>query len=135
MTNKAESEVHETMAAINRAWRENRPTQMQAYLHPGITMVLPKFSGTLIGADKIIASFVEFCTNARVLQHEESDEQTQLMGDVAFVNYRFNVLYERATYRERSIGRDIWAFRHSNGKWLAIWRTMVDLKEVRETKS
>jgi hypothetical protein len=134
MMGKLESEVHETMAAINRAWRENRPSDMQPCLHPEVTMVLPNFSGVLIGTDKLIASFVEFCTNARVLEYKETDEQIQVVHDVAFVNYRFSVLYERGTYRERSVGRDIWAFRHSDGKWLAIWRTMVDLKEVRETK-
>ncbi len=33
MTNKPESYVHETMAVINRAWRENRPSEIQPHLH------------------------------------------------------------------------------------------------------
>ncbi len=129
MSTKSESEVHETMAAVNHAWRENRPSEMRSHLHPDVTMVLPGFSGMIVGADRLITGFEEFCTNARVLEYEETDEQIQVVDNVAFISFRFNMLYERSAYRERSIGRDVWVFQRSNGRWHAIWRTMVDLKE------
>jgi hypothetical protein len=129
--NKPESEVHLTMAAINRSWYENRPSEMRPYLHPDITMILPGFSGMVAGRDILLSSFVEFCSNARVLEYNESDEQIQIIGNTAFINYRFDMLYERATYRERSTGRDVWAFVRLNKKWLAVWRLMTELKEDR----
>lgn len=134
MNNDNESKLHETMAAINRAWRENRPSEMRAYLHPDITMVFPGFSGKATGIDDMIGGFEEWCANARVIEYEESDEQVQVIGNIGFVSFRFDMLYERATYRERSTGRDIWVFERSDRKWLAIWRTMVDLKEERTTR-
>jgi hypothetical protein len=130
--NNLTSEVHDAMAAINRAWRENRPLEMQSYLHPGVTMVLPGFSGTVAGKDVLLASFVEFCSTARVLEYKESDEQIQVIGHVALVSFRFDMLYERSSYRERSTGRDIWAFEYIAGNWMAIWRTMVELQETRD---
>jgi len=126
------SEVHEAMAAINRAWRENHPMEMQSFLHPDITMALPGFSGTIAGRDALLASFVEFCSNARVLEYKESDEQAHVIGETAIVNFRFNMLYERTSYRERSTGRDIWAFQRQGGRWLAVWRTMIDLNAERQ---
>lgn len=86
-----------------------------------------------MGKGLLLAGFIEFCSNARVLEYKESDEQIQVIGDIAFASFRFDMLYERALYRERSTGRDIWAFKQSDGKWLAVWRMMVDLKEDRET--
>jgi hypothetical protein len=131
MSNEVSS-VRQSMAAINRSWRENRPKEMGPYLHPDITMILPGFTGVITGRDALLASFVEFCSGARVLDYEESDEQIQVIGDSAFVSYRFMMVYERPSYREKSTGRDIWAFQKQEGHWLAVWRTMVDLRGERE---
>ena len=127
------SEVRVVMAAINRAWRENHPKEMQPFLHPDITMALPGFSATVAGRDVLLSSFAEFCSNARVLQYDETDEQAHVIGDTAIVSFRFTMLYERASYRERSTGRDIWVFQRQNGRWLAVWRTMIDLKDERQS--
>jgi hypothetical protein len=107
---------------------------MAPYLHPNVTMVLPRFAGAIVGAETLVASFEEFCTAARVLEYEETDEHIHVIDNVAVVNYQFNMLYERSSYRARSIGRDIWIFRRANERWQAVWRTMVDLKEVRESR-
>jgi len=117
------SDVHETLAEINRCWRENRPQEMKPYLHPDITMVFPGFTGSLAGRDAFLGGFTEFCTNARIIEYEESDEQIHVVDRVASVSFRFTIVYERATYRERS-----------DDQWIAVWRTMVDLKEERQTK-
>ncbi len=131
--NNRESEVHDAMALITRAWRENRPTDMYPCIHADVTTVFPGFSGAIRGRDNLLAGFVEFCQNARVLEYNESDEQIHIIHDVGVVSYRFDMLYERASYRERSTGRDIWVFERVDGKWTAVWRTMVDLQEQRQT--
>lgn len=131
MAESWQSELHATLAAINRAWREKRPADMEPHLHPEVTMVLPRFTGTVTGKDALIASFVEFCANAKVHEYEESDEQIQIVGDVAFVNYRFTMVYELPTYRARSSGRDVWAFKRTEERWLAVWRLMTDVSEER----
>jgi hypothetical protein len=131
--NKSASGVHEALATINRTWRELRPRDMQPCLHPEITMVLPGFSGVIAGRGALIEGFVDFCTNARVIEYTERDEQIQVVGTLAFVSYHFEMVYERGTYRARSSGRDLWAFEKTDGKWIAIWRTMVDLQEHHET--
>jgi hypothetical protein len=87
-------------------------------------MAFPGFTGSLTG----------FCTNARVIEYEEGDEQILVAGFVAAVSFRFTMVYERATYHERSTGRDVWIFERSDDRWITVWRTMVDLKEERHTK-
>ena len=94
-------------------------------------MVLPGFNGAIAGGEKLIAGFDEFCSNAKVLEYSESEEQIQIIGDVAVLSFRFNMLYERPAYRARSTGRDLWAFKQVEGKWLAVWRTMLELQEER----
>jgi hypothetical protein len=126
-------QVHEVLSAINQAWRSNTPLGMSQYLHPNIVMKYPGFSGEVAGRDALLASFVEFCTNARVLEYQESNEQINVVGNCAVVSFQFEMLYERAKYQERSKGRDLWVFQYTSDKWVAVWRTMMELEEVRET--
>jgi ketosteroid isomerase-like protein len=135
MMSKAERQVHETISAIGEAWRTGRPADMTDYLHPDIVMKLPGTSGQIVGRDALIDSFKEFCTNAKVLEYRETDEQITVEGKCAVASFSFEMLYERATYRERSKGRDLWVFERDADRWIAVWRTMVDLDEAREPQS
>ena len=126
--------VHKVLSAINQAWRSNSPLEMSQYLHTDIVMKFPGFSGEVAGRGALLASFVEFCSNARVLEYQESNEQINVIGDCAVVSFQFEMLYERAKYQERSKGRDIWVFQYISKKWIAVWRTMMELEEVRENR-
>lgn len=121
------ADVHGVLGCINAAWREGHPLSMLEHLHPDITMALPGFKGAIRGRDIFVASFEEFCRNARILTYEESEEHIDVVGDCAIATFRFQMLYERDTYREDSKGRDIWVFQHQNDRWVAVWRTMVEL--------
>ena len=127
-------ELEQTMSAINNAWRSGRISEMIPWLHPDIVMKFPKFSGDMVGRDKMIEGFKEFCVNARVVEYAESDQQAEIIGNTAVVSFRFDMLYERPKYRERSKGWDVWVFQWESNRWLAVWRTMVDLTEEREQR-
>jgi len=126
--------VHKVLSAINQAWRSNSPLEMSQYLHSDIVMKFPGFSGEVAGRGALLASFVEFCSNARVLEYQESNEQINVIGDCAVVSFQFEMLYERAKYQERSKGRDLWVFQYISDKWVAVWRTMMELEELRENR-
>jgi len=94
---------------------------------------IPRLLVARIDRQALLDGFVEFCSNARVVEYEESDEQIQVIDDLAVLTFRFAMVYERTNYRARSTGRDMWVFRSIGGKWLALWRTMMELEETRET--
>jgi hypothetical protein len=95
-------------------------------------MVLPGFRQAVVGRDDLLASFDEFCRNARVLEYRETDEQVQVVNNCAVASFRFEMVYERATYRATSSGRDLWVFEQTGGQWRGVWRTMLELIETRE---
>jgi ketosteroid isomerase-like protein len=132
--NDSTREVQNALAAINRAWRSGRVSDMVPYLHPDVVMTMPGFTGSIAGRDKLIAGFEEFCANARVVEYTESDQIIEVIGNSAVVSFKFDMLYERPKYRERSQGRDLWLFQRDSGKWVAVWRTMIELSESREEK-
>jgi hypothetical protein len=126
-------DIRLTLASINNAWREGHPSSVLRYLHPDVTMALPGFKETLRGRDALIAGFEESCQNAKVIQYEESDESIDEVEDCAVATFRFKMTYERATYREISEGRDVWVFWRQDNRWVAVWRTMVDLTAERSS--
>ncbi len=126
-----QSTLHSILAAITRAWRTRNPDAMTEYLHPDIIMALPGFQGNVTGRAALIDSFKEFCENAGVIEYEEHDESIDVVGNVAIASFRFMMVYERAAYREKSTGRDIWVFEDRAGRWVGVWRTMTELHEER----
>ena len=128
------TQLQETMETINRAWRSGRVSDMAPCLHPDIIMRLPNSAGIVVGREALMGGFNEFCTNARVIQYAEADIQVDVIGNCGVVSFRFDMLYERQKYREHSTGRDQWFFQRDDGRWLAVWRTMFDLSELREQK-
>lgn len=125
------AEIHLVLASINAAWREGHPSSMRKYLHPQIVIVPPGFNESLHGSQILVSSFEEFCANAKVLEYEETGEHIDVVDDCAVASYRFRMLYERSAYREDCSGRDLWVFQRQNGRWVAIWRAMLELKAER----
>lgn len=123
--------IHRALAAVNTAWRSGRPEEMTAHLHSDIVMRMPGFSGETAGRDAFIEGFRQFIANARVLEYSESEEQIDVVGVCGVITYRYEMLYETAEYRARSTGRDFWIFEKQGDKWLAVWRTMMDVRDKR----
>ena len=124
---------HEDAAAvmrrINGAWLDGRVEDLGPMLHPEIVMVFPGFAGRVQGREEFLAGFHDFRLNARVHNFSDRDLQLDVAGDTAVVSYEYEMVYERAGKRYRASGRDLWVFQRQDEAWIAVWRTMVDLKE------
>lgn len=121
--------VSETLQQINRLWLDNRPQDLRPYLHPGIVMAYPGFQGRAEGRDTLIAGFVDFCDNAKIESYTESGQQIDLTGNTAVATLRFEMVYTRDGASWHSTGRDLWVFEWQGDRWLAVWRTMLDVAE------
>jgi ketosteroid isomerase-like protein len=124
----SEDEVRNTLAAIQATWREKRPRDTKPYVHPDFTFAAPGFGAMMKGRDLLIASLVQFSDIAQVLEYRESDLDVQVIGETAVVTFRFDMTYQRKDHpREHSTGRDLWLFSRHDGRWVAVWRTMLDV--------
>jgi hypothetical protein len=124
-----EADVLESLNQINQAWLDGRPEAMLPLIHPEITMVIPGFAGRIRGSEAFVAGFKDFCEHAPLDSFHTSDHQTDLSGDTAVASYRFEMVYEREGVCYHATGRDLWVFGLHEGKWLAVWRTMLDVAE------
>ncbi len=121
--------VTEALSAINQAWLEGRPHEMEPLIHPEITMVFPGFAGRITGRDAFVRGFVDFCRSARIVSFREFDLQVDRIADLAVASFGFEMIYERDGARLQASGKDLWVFALQAEGWLACWRTMLDLHE------
>ena len=118
------------MRLINRAWLDGQVEDLAPMVHPEVVMVLPDFSGTIQGREDFLAGFRDFHQNASIQEFREHDLHVDVAGDTAVVTFRYDMVYERAGKRYRSTGRDLWVFQKQDNAWIAVWRTMLDMKET-----
>jgi ketosteroid isomerase-like protein len=124
----AHDDVSRTLSSINQAWLEGRPLDLEALFDPKIVMLDP--GGSYIkGRTLLVESFVQMCANARGHGFEESDRQVDVFGSTAIASFAFTMVYERGGKKYRSTGRDLWVFSRGDGRWQAVYRTMLDLAE------
>jgi hypothetical protein len=129
ITQSDRDSVAAAMERINRAWLDRRPADLHALLHPNLTMALPGFVGRVQGRQALVAGFEDFCTHATVKDYQESNHQVDVVGDTAVVSFDYQMVYERSGQRNRATGRDLWVFARDGSRWLAVWRTMLNIEE------
>lgn len=117
------------LQTINGVWLNGRVEDLAPMVHPEIVMVFPGFAGRIQGREQFLASFREFCENARVYEFHDHDYQSDLVGDTAVATFEYEMLYELSGERYQASGRDLWVFRHQQDKWVAVWRTMLEVQE------
>jgi hypothetical protein len=92
-------------------------------------VVFPKFSGRGQGKEALIDAFRQFCQSATVQEFRVEEQQIDVVGCTAAINYGYRMLYERSGLQYRSSGRYLWIFQLERGEWVAVWRTMLDIQE------
>jgi uncharacterized protein (TIGR02246 family) len=123
------AEAAAAMRRINDSWRAGDLDALASMLHRDIVMAVPGFVARAEGRDALLAGFRDFIENARTLEFHEHDLQADVVGDVAIVTFRYDMVYERAGARSAVSGRDLWVLQKHSGAWLAVWRTLLDLEE------
>ena len=117
------------MRRINQAWLGGRVLDLAPLVHADMVIVFPGFTGRGQGRETVLAGFQDFCRNATVHEFREYDHVADVAGDTAVVTFQYDMIYLRSGNRYRSTGRDLWVFQKQGGAWIAVWRTMLDVKE------
>ena len=117
------------MRQINQAWLDGQVQDLAPMVHPEIVMVLPDFAGRIQGREEFLAGFGDFHRNATIQEFREHDHQVDVAGDTAVVTFRYDMVYERSGKRYHATGRDLWVFQKQDERWIAVWRTMLDMEE------
>ena len=118
-------EIREMVEQLNDAWVKGSPEQLSAFFREDIAMVAPDFIHRTEGREACIASYVDFCSQAKVNDFKLGETSIDVFGDTAVATYSYEISYEMGGERFTDSGRDLFVFIRENDRWQAVWRTMI----------
>jgi hypothetical protein len=129
MRNRDDESAIVTMQRINEVWLSGKVEDLAPMMHPDVIMAIPGFTGRIQGRNHLLAGFSDFCQNAKIQEFRDYDHETDTIGNVAVITFRYDMAYERSGDRYHATGRDLWVFHREDNAWIAVWRTMLDMQE------
>jgi uncharacterized protein (TIGR02246 family) len=119
------AEIWELVQHMNNAWAKGGPDELASFFHEDIVMVHPDFTQRTEGKAGCVASYEDFRKQAEILDFKISNPGIDVFGDTAITTYSYEIAYEMGGERFNDTGRDVFIFVRENGRWLAVWRTMI----------
>lgn len=122
---KDREEVEGFIREINGAWVGGRPGDLKGYFHEDMVIFAPGFEMKGEGREACLKSYEDFVSQATVDEFKETDMVIDLWGNTAVATYRFEVSYKINGQKYRDFGRDLFVLIREDGRWWAVWRTMI----------
>lgn len=118
-------EIWQLVQRMNDAWAKDGPDELASFFHDDIVMVHPDFTQRTEGRAACVASYEDFRKQAAILDFKISNPGIDVFGNTAIATYSYEIAYEMGGERFNDTGRDVFIFVRENGRWLAVWRTMI----------
>lgn len=126
-SSEAQRAVWAAMQRLNAAWLHGEVENLAEVLHAHMVIVPPGFHQRIEGAEACAEGYREFARQAQVQSYHESDASVEVYGSTAVVSYLYDLTYtmDEASYQDA--GHDLYVFAYEDGRWQAVWRTLVPL--------
>lgn len=123
------NEIERVLRELNQAWIQCQFDKLKQFLHPDVVLATPGFGERIHGSDAYVSGHRDFVENATIHNFSEAASEIDVIEDIAVVNYRYELDYERSGKRYASTGRDLYVLRDTGDGWLVVWRTILDVDE------
>lgn len=128
MTDSPRDDREEVLALLERiraAWTKGPIEILDDVFHERMVIAGPAMKPLGEGREACVRSYRDFLDRARVLAYEQYDRTAHVCGDTAVASYRYVIAFdlEGKPFRER--GRDLFVFGREEGRWTAVWRTLI----------
>ncbi|MBN1223985.1 MAG: nuclear transport factor 2 family protein [Candidatus Aminicenantes bacterium] len=122
-------EIGNILKGINDAWINGHTEDLAEFFHEDIVVTGPGFRGGGTGRKACVASYEEFINIADIKDVKESELSINVWNDTAVAHYKFEIDYEIAGKDYHDSGYDLFVFARNEGKWLAVWRTILPVNK------
>jgi hypothetical protein len=118
-------DIRTIVAAINNAWVNRRFDELHEYFHPNVVLAQPGFAKRSIGIDALIDSYRQFMAEATIHSFTPGEVHVDGAADSAVTTMPWEMDYSIEGQRTRERGWDLLVFGKREGRWVAVWRTVV----------
>ncbi|MBN1824634.1 MAG: nuclear transport factor 2 family protein [Candidatus Eisenbacteria bacterium] len=127
------SDREELLALLDRiraAWTEGPIEILDEVFHERMVIAGPGMVPLGEGREACVRSYRDFLARARVRAYEQFDPVASVFGDTAVASYRYVIAFELEGRLFREKGRDLFVFAREEGRWRAVWRTLLPEPET-----
>jgi len=124
-THNSNEEIRLILQQINNAWYSGNPDELNEFFHFDIVMKGPCFQTIARGRDACIQSYKDFLTQCTIKDYQQSEPDIDVWGDTAVSIVPWTMTYVLNGEEYTESGFDVFTFARHEGKWLAVWRTLV----------
>lgn len=124
---RTREEIWQILKEINDAWVNDRTDELNRFFHKDMVIASPDFRKLGEGRVACVKSYKDFCNQASIHDFHEEDAAIDIFGDTAIATYSFEITYEMNGKTFNESGRDVFIFVREEGRWQAVWRTIVPI--------
>ena len=124
----ADNEADEVRAALERisaAWQARRYDDLSQLFAEDMVFSLPGQATRLQGRDAIVASYREFMDRVTLTSYREDQQSVDVWGGMAIASFRWDMAWMAGGVPNHETGCDVFGLKVIDGRWLAVWRTMI----------
>jgi len=120
-------EIWQILKEINAAWVNDRTDELNRFFHEDMVIAGHDFRKLGEGKGACVKSYKDFRSQISIHDFHEEDAAIDIFGDTAIATYRFEITYEMNGKTFNESGRDVFIFVREEGRWQAVWRTIVPI--------
>lgn len=128
-TSNDHEQVGLLLQRINDAWlhgpAEEILQKLEDCFHDQIVIRGPDFRELGRGKVACAKSYEDFLRQAKVQHCKLAEPHIDITGDTAIAAYAWEMTYELNGQSHTEAGHDLFVFTRDQGKWLAVWRTLL----------
>jgi uncharacterized protein (TIGR02246 family) len=125
MAQREADDVRAVLQQISEAWQARRYEDLSQLFAPDMVFSLPGQAVRLEGRDAIVASYQQFMDRITLTSYREDQHSVDVWGGTAVASFRWDMAWLAGDVPNHDTGCDVFAFSHTDGRWLAVWRTML----------
>jgi ketosteroid isomerase-like protein len=123
-------EIRAVLATINGAWLSTNleavETALQSCFHRDMVIKGGDLETAAEGRKACVRSYIDFIDQAKISEFKQDEPDIRIFGNTAIASYSWRIGYSMGGKDYDEKGWDIFAFMREDGKWLAVWRAMLN---------
>ncbi|MBF6591736.1 MAG: nuclear transport factor 2 family protein [Ktedonobacterales bacterium] len=120
-----QEEIRQLLATINKAWLHGQAEDLARCLHTRMVIVHPGAQARVSGRQACVESYQEFTNQATIHSYDAGEATIDIWGETGVATSRFEITYTMDGTHYHDIGHDLFVFEREEGRWWAIWRTLL----------
>ena len=117
--------IQELIDRINDSWRNRRTADLRELFHESMVIVPPDLAGRVEGREACIKSYDDFLGVADVREYRASEPTVETWGETAVATFAWEMAWSMHGRPHRESGHDLFVFTRRDGRWWAVWRTIL----------